>query len=124
MAATLSIARICCPIPSYLFLVPVAYSQQHFLGINEVATLFAVVLQNTGLDNGVHRTGFFAETAKYAFGQVNVIARRTARAVLALLGFDSDRKCGTDRLAQLAGDTSLFSIWVAAQRMQTSEARR
>src|SRR3546814_1946416 len=69
------------------------------------------------------RSGFLAEAAVDAFGHVDVVARGTARAVIARFGLDGDRLRRADCLAQLAGDAALFAVGVAAQRMLAAEAR-
>src|SRR6185312_13574820 len=61
--------------------------------------------------------------AEYAFGEVDVIARRPPRTVLPRFRFDRDGERRTDRLAQLARDAPLLAIRVAAKRMQTAKAR-
>ena len=61
-----------------LGLVAVAHGQQHVLGEVEVAALLAVVFEDVGLDDGVHRAALFAEAAEDALGQVDVVARGAA----------------------------------------------
>jgi hypothetical protein len=80
-----------------------------------------VVLENAGLDDGIDRAGFLAEAAEDALGQVDVVARGAPTAVALLGGFDGDRHCRADCLAQLAGDAALFAVRVAAQGMQAAE---
>ena len=46
-----------------------------------------------------------------------------AQAIVADIGLDGDRKRRAHRLAQFAGDATLLAVRVAAQRMQTAEAR-
>jgi hypothetical protein len=114
--------RPACPVGGDLRLVAVAHREQHLLGVVEVAALLAVVLEHARLDDGVHRAGLLAEAAEDALGQVDVVARRAARAVVALLRLDGDRQRRADRLAQLAGDAALLAVRVAAQRVQAAEA--
>src|SRR6186713_2481097 len=83
-----------------------------------------VVLMDARLDDGVHRACFFAEAAVDALEEVDVVARRAARAVVGDVGLDGDSQRGTHGLAQLAGDAALFAVRVAAQRMQAAEACR
>ena len=66
-----------------LRLVAVADGQQHFLGVDQVAALLAVVLENPRLDDRVDRAGLLAESAEDAFGQVDIVARRAPRTVVA-----------------------------------------
>src|SRR6478752_3787007 len=94
--------------------VAVAHGQQHVLGEVQVAAFFAVVFEDVGLDDRVDRAALLAEAAEDALGQVDVVARRAARAVGALVGFDRDRHRGAHGLAQLAGDAALFAVFVAA----------
>ena len=64
-------------------LVAVADGQQHVLGEVQVAALLAVVFEDVGLDDRVDRAALLAEAAEDALGQVDVVARRAARAVVA-----------------------------------------
>mmetsp|Transcript_21981 Transcript_21981/g.86319 ORF Transcript_21981/g.86319 Transcript_21981/m.86319 type:complete len:280 (+) Transcript_21981:941-1780(+) len=107
-----------------LGLVLVANGQQHVLGEVQVAALLAVVFEDAGLDDGVHRAALFAEAAEDALGQVDVVTRRAAAAVAAHIAFDRDCHGGADRLAELAGNAALLAVLVAAQRMQATKARR
>jgi hypothetical protein len=75
------------------------------------------------LDDRVDRTGFLAEAAEDALRQVDVVARRAACAVVALIRFDRDRHGRAHRLAQLAGDAAFFAVRIATQRMQAAKAR-
>src|SRR3982751_5037916 len=69
------------------------------------------------------RAALLAEAAEDALGEVDVVARGAARAVVANVALDRDRQRRADRLAQLAGDAALLAVLVAAQRMQAAEAR-
>jgi hypothetical protein len=51
-----------------------------------------VVFIDPRLDNRIHRAGLLAEPAENALGQVDVVSRGAARAVLTLLGLDGDRQ--------------------------------
>ena len=68
-------------------------------------------------------TALLAEAAEDALGEVDVVARRAARAVGALLRLDRDRERRAHRLAELAGDAALLAVRVAPQRVQAAEAR-
>ena len=68
--------------------------------------------------NRIDRTTFFAKAAKYAFGQINVVALSAATAVFANVGFNGDGHCGANSLAELAGDAALFPVFIPAQSMQ------
>src|SRR6476660_7562940 len=103
---------------SDLFLVAVADSEQHVLREVEVAALLPVVLEDVRLDDRVDRAALLAEAAEDALGQVDVVARGAARAVVALLALDGDGERGAHRLAQLAGDAALLPVRISAQRVQ------
>src|SRR5574340_879367 len=118
-----AILRVGCAVPRDLFFVPVADGEQHGLGVDEVAALLAVVLENARFDDGIDRAGFLAEPAEDALGEVDVIARGAASAIDALFRFDGDGERGADRFAQLAGDAAFLAVWIAAQRVQAAETR-
>jgi hypothetical protein len=82
-----------------------------------------VVFQDVGFHDRVHRAAFFAKTTKNALGQINVIATGTPRSIIANLRFDGNRHRRAHCLAQLAGNTTLFAIFVSAQSMQPAKAR-
>ena len=106
-----------------LRLVAVADREQHLLGVDQVAAPLAVVLEDARLDDRVDRAALLAEAAEDALGEVDVVARGAARAVVALLGLDGDRERRAHRLAQLARDAALLAVRIAAQRVQAAEAR-
>src|SRR5438105_15177696 len=81
-----------------------------------------MVFEDARLDDRIDGTALLAHAAENAFGEIDVVSRRPARAVGALLRFDRDRQRGTDRLAQFASDTSLFAVRIAAKRVQSAEA--
>jgi hypothetical protein len=68
---------------------------------------------NPRFDDRIDRAGFLAEPAIDAFEQVDVIARRSARAVFANIGFDRYRERRAYGFAQLAGDAPLLPVRVA-----------
>src|SRR5256885_16323244 len=70
--------------------VAIANGQQHVLGEVQVAALFSVVFEDMRLDDRVHRAAFLAEAAEDALGQVDVVARGAARAVVTHIGLDGD----------------------------------
>jgi hypothetical protein len=104
--------------------VAVADGEQHVLGEIEVAALLAVVVEDVRLDDRIDRAALLAEAAEDALGEVDVVACRAARAVVADVALDRDRQRRADRLAQLAGDAALLAVLVAAQRVQAAKARR
>src|SRR5574341_271043 len=119
---SLSISRIRRPIPGDHLLVAFAHREQHGLGVIEVPSLLAVVLDDARLHDRVHRAGFLAEAAEDALGEVDVVARGAARAIGSLLRLDVDRERRADGLAQLAGDAALLAVRIAAQRVQAPHA--
>src|SRR5581483_5229530 len=121
--AWLAEAGVDFPVPGYLLLIAVADGQQHRLGVVEVAALLAVVLEDARLDDRIDRAGLLAEAAEDALRQVDVIARRAARAVGPLVRFDVDGERRAHRLAELAGDAALFAVGIAPERMQPAETR-
>src|SRR3989442_2777529 len=107
-----------------LLFIAVADREQHLLGVNQIAPPLPVILQDVRFDDRIDRTAFFAESAEYALGQVDVVARRAPRAVGPLLRLDRDRQRRAHCLAQLAGDAALLAVLVAPQRVQPAKARR
>src|SRR6478736_8793847 len=57
----LAIGRVGSAVLGDLLLVAVAHREQHLLGVVQVAALFAVVLEDVGLDDRVHRAGLLAQ---------------------------------------------------------------
>src|SRR5207253_6502564 len=103
--------------------VLVADRQQHLLRAHGLAARLEVELVDVGLDDGIDRAALLAEAAVDAFHEVDVVARRAPRAVVALVALDRDRERRAHRLAELAGDAALFPIGIAPQRVQAAEAR-
>src|SRR5512145_719337 len=123
MSSWLAVPGVLSPVAGYLLLVALAHRQQHGLGVIEVPPLLAVVLEDARLDDRVDRARLLAEAAENAFRKIDVVARGAARAVGPLLRLDVDRERGAHRLAQLARDAALLAVRVAAQRVQSAEAR-
>src|SRR5215207_3283272 len=103
--------------------VAVADREQPVLGHDVLAAILHVVFVDPGFDDGIHRACLFAEAAVDALEQVDVVARRAARAVGCGVGLDRDRKRGADRLAELAGYASFLAVRITPQRVQPAEAR-
>ena len=80
---------------------------------------YHIIYANAPLYNGVDRAGLLAETTVDALGHVNIVARRAAGAVGALLRFDGDRLGRADGLAQLASDTSVLHTITAVYSLST-----
>src|SRR4030095_6197675 len=118
-----STPRVRVPVLGDLRSCAVPDSQQHLLRVIKIATLLAVVLENARFDDRVYGAAFLAEPAENAFGEVDVVARRPPRAVLAFLRFDRDRERGTHGLTQFARNAAFLAVRIAAQRMQSAEPR-
>ena len=69
-----------------------------------------------GFNDRIDWTRLFAKSAKNTFGEVNVVARGTAAAVVALLGFNRDSHGRTHRFAQFAGDTRVVKSVVSNKK--------
>jgi len=74
-------------------------------------------------NDGVDRARLLAEAAVDALEQIDVVARRAARAVRSDVRVDGDAHRRAHGLAQLAGDAALFAVRITAQRMQAAETR-
>src|SRR5487761_173143 len=105
-------------------LVALPDREQLVLAHDVLATVLHVVLVDAGEHDGVHRTGLLTEAAVDALEEVDVVARGAAGAVLRNVGVDRDADGRADRFAQLAGDTALLAVAVAAQGVQPAETRR
>lgn len=76
------------------------------------------------LDDGVHGARLLAEAAVDALCHVDVVARRPAGPVGALLGLDGDGLRRADGLAKLAGDAALLAAGVPPQGVLAAEPGR
>ena len=76
------------------------------------------------LDDGIDRTGFFAETTVNALEKIDVITCGAASAVISNIRLDRDRECRADCFTKFAGDAAFFTVRLAAQRMQAPKSRR
>jgi hypothetical protein len=63
------------------------------------------------------------KTAENTLGQVNVITAGASRTILPLLRLNRDGHCRTNSLAKLACNTTLLSIRVTTESMQTPKPR-
>src|ERR1700753_2787425 len=72
-----------------------------------LAAFLEVVFVHGRLDDRVDRTALLAEAAIDALEEIDVVARRAARAVGARRGVDRDRERRTHGLAELARDAAL-----------------
>src|SRR5690606_8176203 len=90
----------------------------------QIAAFFTVVLVNMRFHDRIDRAALFTETTENTLGQIDVITRGAAGAVLALCRFDRDGHGGTYGLAQFARDATLFAVFVATQSVQTAKTWR
>ena len=81
------------------------------------------VFEVGALDDGVDRAGLLAEATEDALGHVDVVLGRTARAIRSRLTLNLDGKGRTGSFAKFAGDASLLTCGIPAERMLTSEHR-
>ena len=81
----LTIFCVFAPVFGNLFFVFVANCKQHLLGVVQVTTVLAMVIEHTSLNNSIHRAGLFTETAEYTLGQIDIVTHGTAGAVAVLL---------------------------------------
>src|SRR5512135_26783 len=98
-AAGSAVFRVLGAIGRDLRLVAVADREQHFLRVVQVPPALAVVLEDAGLDDRIDRAALLAKAAEDALGEIDVVARRPPRAVLALRRFDRDRQRRAHRFA-------------------------
>ncbi len=75
--------------------VLVANTQQLLLCHDAVTPLLHVVFENPRLDNRIHGTRLFAETAVVTLVQFDVVARRASRTLLGHFRFDGNSQGGT-----------------------------
>jgi hypothetical protein len=103
----------------------IAVRQKSLFVVVKLLARFSGVFEVRTLDDGVDRTGFLAQPAIDAFDHIDIVASGTARAVVAArAGLDRDSLRRADRLAELASDTALLAVGIAAQYMLAAEARR
>src|SRR3982074_3515595 len=94
-----------------LALPAVAVGQQPLLVVVELLARLGGELEVGALDDGVDWAGLLAQPAVDALPHIDVVARGTARAVVAPRArLDGDGLGRADRLAQLAGDAALFPV--------------
>src|SRR6185437_4142091 len=108
-----------------LALPAVAIGEQLGLVIIELLARLGREFEIRALDNGVDRAGLLAQPAIDALHHVDVVADSASGAIVAArAGLDGDRLRRTYRLAELARDTALLAVGIAAQRVLAAEARR
>src|ERR1700704_6184285 len=103
--------------------VALAHGEQLVLAHDVFPAMLHVVLVDPSEHDGIHRTGFLAETAVDALEKVDVVAARPARTIRRDFGVDRDTDRGTYGLAKLACDTALLPVRIAPQRVQPTETR-
>src|SRR6056297_1233401 len=118
-----SVGRIHFQVTGDLGFPAVAVLQQFLLVVEQLFAGFGGELEIRPLDDRIHRACLLAKAAIDAFRHVDVIARRTARAVIARLGIDGDRLRGADRLAQFARNAPLLAVGIATQGVLSAEPR-
>src|SRR5690606_38010111 len=108
----------------YLVLETVAQREQLLLVDDVLAAILEMVFEDMRLHDRIDRAAFLAEPAIDALEEVDVVTRRAARAVLALVRVDGDRERRAYRLGRLARDAAFLAFRVTAQRMQAAEPMR
>lgn len=76
------------------------------------------------LNNGIDRARLLAVTTVYTLCHVDIVSGCPPGAVHSLFGFNGDSLGRADGLAKLAGNTTLFTCWVAAESMLATETWR
>src|SRR5438105_1568258 len=108
-----------------LALPPVAVREQALLVVVEFLPGLCRKLEIRAFDDGIDRAGLLAQTAIDALDHVDIVARGAPRSVAAArAGFNRDRLGGTDRLAELAGNTAFLAVGITAQRMLAAKSGR
>src|SRR5690242_9913954 len=87
-----SVGRVEFEVLGELGLPSVPVREQPVLVIEELLAGLDRELEIRPFDDRIDRAGFLAEAAVNAFRHVDVVARRTAAAVVARLGLDGDRE--------------------------------
>src|ERR1700735_2277112 len=120
-----AVRGVLCAIGGDLLLEAITDREQLRLVHDIFAAMLEVVFVDAGLDDRIDRAALSAEAAEDALEQIDVVARGTALTVaFARSRINRDRQCRAHRLAQLAGDATLFAVRIAAQRVQTAETVR
>src|ERR1700730_2675910 len=119
-----SVGRVGRPVGGDHRLVAFTDREQLVLAHDVLAAPLHVVLENAGEPDGIHRARVLAEPTVDALEKIEVIARGPPGAVGRHLRVDGDAPRRAYRLAQLAGDTALLAVRVAAQRVQAAKAWR
>jgi hypothetical protein len=109
------------PTPS---IVLVANTQQLVFRHDVLAGRFHMVFMEARLDDRINGASFFTEAAVNALKEINVVARRAARAVIGDVRFDRNRKRRANSLAKFARDAAFFTVRITTQCMQAAESRR
>jgi hypothetical protein len=79
---------------------------------------------NTRLNDRIHRTRLFTEAAVNAFEQVYVVPCRAPGTVFSNVGLNRNCKSRANGFAQLARNTTFFTIRVTPLRVQTTKSWR
>ena len=104
-----------------LWLPLVAILNELLLVVEELLVQEGRVLEVGALDDGIDGASLLTEATEDALGHIDVVLRRTARAVRPRLRLNLDSEGGACCLAKFASNATLFTSWVAAQGMFATE---
>ena len=90
VAGNSAITRIGDAILPYLPFIHISDCQQHRLGINQVASSLAMIFLNACFDDCIDWTSLFAEPAKNALGEIDIVSGGAARPVIPDFGIDGN----------------------------------
>ena len=102
-------------------LVPIV--EQLLLVVQKLLARFRRELRVWPLHDRVDRARLLAEAAVNALRHIDIVPRRAARAVLALLSLDRDRLSRAHGLAELASNAALLTRGVTAENVFAAEPR-
>src|SRR5258705_12049092 len=112
----LTVCRVVRAVLGNLLLVLIADREQHRLGIDQVTAPLAVIFEDTCLDDRIDRARLLAKAAEYAFGEIDVVARGAAGAIVARPGLQRDRQRPGHPPPQPARKTAVPPRRIKAQR--------
>lgn len=102
----------------------VSVGQKLLLIVKKLFSSLGGVLDVRSLDDGIDRTSFLAETTVDALGHIDIVSSGLPAPVVSGLRFDGNGLCRTNGLAELAGDTSLFTVRVSSEGVFSTESGR
>src|SRR5271170_4366664 len=94
---TSTIPRVRGPVGGDHGFITFADPEQLILAHDVLAAILHVIFMQSRFHDGIDRTRLLAESAVNALEQIDVVARRAARAVAAHVGFDGDGERRADR---------------------------